>query len=143
MLIGEHRSKVGNKNRLAIPKQIREELGDGLIITRGYERSLILVNESLWHELIKSVEKRSLLNASVRDIKRYLIGGAQKIETDNQGRFVINSSLKNFAELNTDLIFVGIKNWVEIWDKAKWENKIDNLSENISDLADRLEEIDK
>jgi len=47
MLIGEYRSKVGEKKRVSLPKKFREELGEDLILTRGYEDALVIVNKSM------------------------------------------------------------------------------------------------
>jgi MraZ protein len=141
MLIGEYESKIGDKNRIAVPKKFRQELSENLIVTRGYERCLILVDEKRWKQLIVSIEVRPLLNASVRDVKRYLVGGAFEIELDNQGRFVVAGTLKDFASFDSEVIFVGIDNWVEIWSKERWLEKVDNLNKNIVDLADRLSEV--
>ena len=48
MLIGQYEGVVGEKSRVAFPKKFREVLGDKLIITLGYENSLILVSEKGW-----------------------------------------------------------------------------------------------
>ena len=53
MLIGEYRAKLGLKNRTALPKALRKELGEELIITRGYEGCLIIVDKAKWSKLIK------------------------------------------------------------------------------------------
>lgn len=141
MLIGEFESRIGDKNRIAIPKRFRDELEGKLIITRGYENTLILVDEKRWKDLIKTIEIRPLLNMNVRDVKRFLVGGAFEIEIDTQGRFVLNVLLKNFAEIKNDVVFVGIDNWIEIWSKERWIQKMDQLSKSVSDIAERLSEI--
>ncbi|HEX9804375.1 MAG TPA: division/cell wall cluster transcriptional repressor MraZ, partial [Candidatus Dojkabacteria bacterium] len=125
MLIGEYESKVGDKNRIAVPKQFREELKEKIVITRGYERCLILVDEKRWRSLLKSIEVRPLLDSSVRDLKRYLVGGANEVHLDNQGRFVLNNLHKEFAGFKESLVFVGIEDWIEIWDKETWVEKIE------------------
>jgi len=141
MLIGEYESKIGEKNRIAVPKRFRDLLKGELIITRGYENSLILVDKDRWKKLIKSIEVRPLLSANVRDLKRYLIGGAFEIELDNQGRFVLSSSLKEFSAIEKEVIFIGIENWIEVWAKKRWIEKIENLNKNVADIAERLSEI--
>ena len=141
MLIGEYESKLTDKNRVAVPKKFRDLLKANLILTRGYEKCLILVDESRWKKLIKSIEVRPLLNASVRDLKRYLIGGAYEIDLDVQGRFVMANPLKEFANITNEIMFVGIDDWIEIWDKREWQAKIINLNKNVADIAERLSEI--
>ena len=143
MLIGEFESKVGDKNRIAVPKKFRSELSENLIITRGYEQCLILLDEKRWKKLIRSIEVKPLLSANVRNVKRYLVGGAQEIDLDHQGRFVVNTMLKEFANFKEEIVFIGIEDWVEIWDKEKWIAKIHDLSNKITDIADRLVEQNK
>ena len=45
MIIGEYKSRIGEKKRVSLPKRFRDELGEEIILTRGYENSLILVNK--------------------------------------------------------------------------------------------------
>ena len=138
MLIGEYESRLGDKNRIFVPKVLRKELGENLIITRGYDQCLILVDKKRWKTLIQSIEVKPILSVSVRDLKRFLIGGALEVVLDKQGRFVLNAMLIDFAHLKKEIIFVGIKNWVEIWSKDKWIQRMDYLSKNIEDIAERL-----
>ena len=46
MLIGEYRSKVGAKNRIALPKKLREYLGESVVVMRGYEGALLVVSQN-------------------------------------------------------------------------------------------------
>lgn len=142
MLIGEYESKLGEKNRVAVPKKFRSELKGNVIITRGYENCLILVDTDRWKELVKSLEIRPLLSASVRDLKRFLVGGAYEVDFDNQGRFVLSQALIEFASLSNEVVFVGIENWIEIWSKDKWLEKITKLATEVEDIAERLTNLD-
>lgn len=138
MLIGEFPSQLGEKNRVVMPKKLREKLGENLIITRGYERCLILVDHERWESLVKVINSGTLLSISVRDTKRYLLGGAMDIEPDNQGRFVMPESLLDFSGIDKDLIFLGVGEWIEIWSSEKWKTKLNELSNNVADLAERI-----
>lgn len=138
MIIGEYLSKIGDKKRLAIPKKIREELGDNLILTRGYEGSLILVNKEMWSKLASEVVNGSFINKNIRDTTRFLVGSAVEIAPDNQGRIVVPSSLYSHANFNKEAIFIGLINWVEVWDKTKWEERLKYLEENGEDIANEI-----
>ena len=141
MLIGEYRAKLGLKNRTAFPKALRQELGEELIITRGYEGCLIIVDKAKWSKLIKLVEIRPLTNLDVRNTKRFLIGGASEIQLDSQARFVIPESLIKYAHLENEIMFVGILDWIELWDNGTWEKRIDQITKESADIADRLSNI--
>ena len=138
MLIGEYTSKIGQKKRISLPKKFREELGDEIILTRGYEDALILVNKDLWQNIAKDVINGSFINKNVRDTSRFLVGGAKEITTDNQGRFVIPTQLYQHANIKDEVIFVGLVNWIEIWDKEKWEERLQYLKQNSDEIAQEI-----
>ncbi len=138
MLIGEYRNRVGEKNRVALPIKFRGELGDSLIITRGYESSLIIVDKKLWANLIKEFGDRAFAMSKVRDTRRFLIGGAHEIDLDKQGRFVLPENLKEYAEIEEELVFIGLEDWIEVWDQVKWQEKLKVLKENAGEIAESL-----
>ncbi len=138
MFIGEYATQLGEKNRLAIPKKLRDEINGSVILTRGYENCLIMVDSSRWESLIKEINTKPLLSLNVRDTKRYIIGGAVEIEHDAQGRFVLPEALKIFGNISDKITFLGVGEWIEIWDEDRWKNKLNELSKNVSDIAERL-----
>lgn len=140
MLIGEFITPIGEKNRIALPKKLRAELSDELIVTRGYEHCLIVVDQSRWLALIAEIDKNPLFSLTVRDTKRFLLGGAFTLRLDKQGRFVIPEGLMQYARIVQNVTVVGVGNWVEVWDQDRWQQKVDYLAENSADIADRLGE---
>ena len=72
------------------------------------------------------------------EIQKDLYQVANEIEYDTQGRFVIPETLKIFADIQEKIIFIGVGEWVEVWSENKWRDKLDKLSENVSDIANRL-----
>ena len=138
MLIGEYRSKIGDKKRVSLPKKFRKELGENLILTRGYEDALVLVNKSMWEKIAEDVIGGSFINKNIRDTSRFLVGGAKEVQTDSQGRFVIPEALYEHAELSEEVVFIGLVNWVEIWSKDKWLKRLDYLKKNGDEIADEI-----
>lgn len=139
MIIGEYQSKIGEKKRVSLPKKFREELGEDIILTRGYEKSLILVNKGMWEKIGQDVINGSFINKNIRDTSRFLIGSAVEISLDKLGRFVIPNSLFQYAEIKTDIVFLGLVNWIELWDKSKWEERVMYLDSNSDKIADEIE----
>lgn len=138
MLIGEYKSTLGKKKRVSLPKKFRAILGENLILTRGYEQALIVVNEGLWKKVAEEVMNGSFINKDIRDTSRFLVGGAKEIELDKQGRFVIPQSLLEHAGLEEEVVFIGLVNWVEIWDKKKWEERVKYLQEHGEEIAQEI-----
>lgn len=138
MIIGEYRSKIGDKKRVSLPKRFRDELGEEIILTRGYEDALILVNKGMWEKIAKDVIGGSFINKNVRDTSRFLIGGAIEISIDKQGRFLIPDSLFDHAGLSKDVVFIGLINWIEVWDREKWDKRVEYLKANGDEIANEI-----
>jgi len=138
MLIGQYEGKVGAKGRTAFPKKFREILGDKLIITFGYENSLIVVSEQNWKALLEGTEGKPFIQSETRETQRFLLGGAVPIELDSKGRFILPSFLRQFAGVKEEIIFLGLSRYVEVWDKTKWLEYRKNLENRIDRISQRL-----
>ncbi len=138
MLLGQYEAKFGAKNRIAFPKKLREVLGDKLIITLGYENSLVMVSEEGWRALLEGTEGKPFIHTETRETQRFLLGGASFIELDEKGRFVLPSYLRQFAQIQEEVVFIGLSRYVEMWDKKRWEVYRENLEKNIDTIAKRL-----
>lgn len=138
MIIGEYKSTIGDKKRVSLPKKFREQLGEEIILTRGYEDSLILVNKGMWERIAKDVINGSFINKNVRDTSRFLIGGAIEISIDKLGRFLIPESLFQHAGLKKEVVFLGLINWIEVWDKEKWDKRVEYLKTHGDEIAEEI-----
>jgi MraZ protein len=138
MLLGRYSSKIIEKGRLAFPAKLRGELGRRIVITQGYEKSLIVVSEKGWEGLIEGAGRKPFIFGAARDTTRFLLGAAQVIILDKQGRFVLPSYLANYARIKKEAIFLGLGTYVEIWDRKKWEEYQKKLETNIEDISERL-----
>ncbi|MCL5435183.1 MAG: division/cell wall cluster transcriptional repressor MraZ [Patescibacteria group bacterium] len=138
MLIGQYEGRLGAKNRIALPKKFRDVLGDKLIITLGYENSLIVVSEKGWKALLEGTEGKPFIQSETRETQRFLLGGASNVELDSKGRFIIPSYLRDFAKIKTDVVFLGLFRYIEIWDKDEWAQYRQNLEKNIDRISQRL-----
>lgn len=138
MILGQYEGKVGVKSRVAFPKKFRETLGDKLIITKGYEQTLIIVSEEGWKALLEGTEGKPFIQSEARETQRFLLGGAAFVELDSKGRFIIPFYLRSFAEIKDEIIFLGLSRYVEVWDKTRWEQYSKNLEGNIDKISQKL-----
>lgn len=140
MLIGQYEGKIDIKGRTAFPKKFREILGDKLIVTLGYENSLIVVSEENWKALLEGTEGRPFIQSETRETQRFLLGGASNVELDGKGRFILPAYLRNYGQIKNEVIFLGLSRYVEIWDKSKWQEYRKVLEKNIDSISQRLVE---
>lgn len=137
-LLGQYEVSVGQEGRIALPARVRKEIGDKVIITYGFEKSLIVVSEANWTRLISELKSSSLFASNARDTKRFLFGGASSASLDKQGRFLLPEYLREYAEIEDEVIFVGLESYAEIWDKKRWVKHTSALQGEIEKIAESL-----
>ena len=140
MLLGQYESRIGEKHQIGLPKKLRDVLGDRLIVTKGFEHCLIIVTEANWKTLLEGTEGKPFTNKSTRELQRFLLGNATYVQLDQKGRFVVPEYLRQFARIETDIVFIGVQRFVEIWNKKDWEAHQEELAKNIESIAERLSE---
>ena len=124
MLTGEFNHSIDAKGRLIIPSKFRENLGENFVITKGLDGCLFLYPDSEWKIFEEKLRTLPLTNKDARIFTRFFLGSAVDGGLDKQGRVLISSALRNFANLEKEVVLVGVLDRVEIWDKAKWRKII-------------------
>ena len=124
------------KGRLIMPAKIRDDMGDKFIITKGLDGCLFGFSSKEWNNFEEKLKTLPLTNKNARDFVRFFLSGATECEVDKQGRFLISSNLRKYAQLDKEAVITGVGTRIEIWDKDKWEAY--NSEENIS--ADQIAE---
>lgn len=138
MLIGQYEAKVDQKGRTAIPKKLRDSLGEEIIVTLGYENSLIIVAREQWQALLEGTAGRPFIEYETRETQRFLLGGASFVSLDGKGRFILPSYLREFAKIKDEIVFLGLSRYLEVWDKKRWVEYRANLEKNIEGISSRL-----
>ena len=129
MFRGSSIVNLDEKNRLAIPKKFREKLlenSSSLVLTAHPEKCLILYNISEWIPIEKKLMSLSSFDPKISSLQRLLVGYAEELAQDKAGRILISQSLKQFAEIQEQIIIIGQGSHFEIWDKNKWDTKINH-----------------
>ncbi len=141
MFIGQYIQKLNEKGRTALPVKYRREIGENAIVARWYEGCLVIVGLGNWQSLIERLTGRSeIITAPVRDTDRFILGSAFDVRFDRQGRFVIPKLLRVYAGLKDEVVFVGLGNRVEVWDKDAWDKREKVVQETATELVEKLSE---
>ncbi|WP_054953418.1 division/cell wall cluster transcriptional repressor MraZ [Flaviflexus massiliensis] len=138
MFLGTYEPKLDEKGRLILPAKYRDQLADGLVITRGQERCLYVFKVEDFMEMQEQARQAPLSNKEARNYLRVLMSGAVDQEPDRQGRISIPANLRTYAGLERDLAVIGTGNRVEIWNADAWSSF---LEEQEAAFSDRDEEI--
>lgn len=139
MLIGQYHSKLTDKNRIAVPRKFREELGEEVIIARWYENCLVLVSGEYWEGFLLRLSGISgSITSPVRKIDRFVLGSAYEVALDKQGRFVVPDALLAHAEIKDEVVFVGLRDRIEIWSSTSWKELETNIQKDASDAIEKI-----
>ena len=139
MYLGEYRSSITSGSRIAIPKPFRTFGDDGVVLTRGYEGCIVLIGKSSFEKLLEGVADMPFILADKRLTARFLLAGAHEVVPDAQGRFVLPESLAEHAGVTSqEVAFLGLGNWIEIWDLARWKEYQKKLDGESVEIANRL-----
>ncbi|RCK70611.1 MULTISPECIES: division/cell wall cluster transcriptional repressor MraZ [Desertihabitans] len=138
MFLGTHTPKLDEKGRLILPAKFREELAEGLVITRTQDRALAIYPMATFVRMTSEIASAPTSVKQVRDYQRMLAAGASDETPDKQGRITIPPHLRSYAGLEKDVVVIGAINRVEVWDVQTWQ---EYSAEQESAFADMNEEV--
>lgn len=124
MFLGTFEPNLMDKGRIALPKKIRQELGDErMVLTIGFEKCIFGFKSKDWEVVTQAELSRPLFSDKQgRDLRRKMCAEAVNIELDSQGRFVIPEGMVNFADITNKIVVIGAGDHFEIWNKKQWED---------------------
>ena len=142
-LIGTYDCKVDAKGRLMMPsgmkKQLASILEDGFVLRRSvFQPCLELYPMSEWQTVMQKVNKLNRFKKKNNDFIRRFNAGAKMVDIDGSGRLLIPKDLIGFAGISKNIVISPAVNIIEIWDKDKYEQAIDDATVDFADLAEEV-----
>jgi MraZ protein len=144
MFTGEYHHTIDEKNRLAIPSDIRDKVntkidGKGFFITIGLDVCLFMYTPKEWQNIVQKINQLPFTNEKARQFQRLFFSKAQEIpDYDPQGRILISQNLKDIAKIQKKAVIVGVSNRIEIWDETRWKNFESEHSKEYEKIAEEL-----
>ena len=138
MLIGEYHRNLDEKSRLVMPSKLIRELGDEVIITRGFEKSILVYSTQKWNKIIENFGDLSITKTDARKFMRIFLSSATSCKFDSQNRICIPSVLKSYASIEKETVILGIDDHLELWSETSYN---DFLNENLDSFAAIAENI--
>ena len=142
MLIGEYEHSIDTKGRLIMPSKLKDDIGEKFVITKGLDGCLFVYSLQEWQNFEEKLRTFPRTNKDARALIRFFLALARECEIDKQGRFLINSNLREFAGLEKEVVVIGVLNKIEIWSKEKWlkyseeeNNSADEIAEKMANLG--------
>lgn len=138
MFMGEFHHNVDEKGRLIIPSKFRNDLGSKFIITRGIEKCLFIYSLDEWNKIIDKLKELPFTRKDARTFMRMFLSGATECELDNNGRINIPNPLKEYANIQKEVIVIGVNERLEIWSNEGFNNFFNDNIDNFDEIAEGL-----
>jgi len=142
MFYGEYEHRLDKKGRIIIPSKFRETSKEHYVekffITRGLDTCLFMFPEEEWKSQEVRFKNLSFTKREARKFNRLFFSGAVESVPDKQGRILIPTYLKNYADIKKDIVLIGVSNRIEVWSKEKWHEFYNGTKESFEDIAEKL-----
>ena len=138
MFLGTHAPRLDEKGRLILPAKYREELAEGVVITKGQERCLYVFPQEEFTRITEALRTAPVTAKSVRDYSRVFFASASDDLPDKQGRITVPPALRTYAGLQRDCVVIGANTRLEIWDTQAWETYLAAQEDSFAEAAEEV-----
>ena len=118
--MGTFRPKLDEKGRLFLPAKFRSRLAEGVVVTQGQEKCLVVWPPEVFDRAADEVSARPMTSKAARSYARTFFSGADEVVPDKQGRIGIQPELRAYAGLERDVVVIGVRDRLEIWEPSRW-----------------------
>ena len=139
-LIREQVCKLDSKNRVVIPRKVRDRIdiqteGIGWYLVPGYDGTISLYTPATFQQLAAEHKAERFRQQNIRTFDRLYYGLSDHVEMDRLGRILIPGTMLRRTGMGRDLTIVGVRDHLEIWDKAKWEQFVADHFADYEEIA--------
>lgn len=139
MFMGEYSHSLDAKGRLIMPAKFREQLGDEFVVTKSPDKCLYVYTNEDWKNFEEKLAQLPITNKGTRQFVRFFLAGAATCEVDKQGRILLPAVLREYAQLDKEVILAGTSKRIEIWNKDRYLEDQKEYENNIDDIAANME----
>ena len=138
MFLGTHAPKLDDKGRVILPARFRDELANGLVLTRGQERCIYVFTSKDFDAHVERLREAPLTSKASRDFLRLFVSGASSERPDKQNRVTIPPALRDYAGLERELTVIGAGNRAEIWSTTAWDQYYQDREQAFSETEEEV-----
>ncbi len=140
MFFGEFEYKIDEKGRVPIPPKFRRELREGVILSPGVERCILVYTLAEWKKLAASLTSGPVARSKLRRLNRAIFATAFSLNIDGQGRIALPVPVREYAGIEDEVVVVGANNYLELWNKEQWEAEKAISQEQAWQIIESLEQ---
>ncbi len=123
MVLGKFSRSLDSRSRFSVPPAFRGSLAGGAYVTQGFDRNLQVLTAEAFREIYRTAISLNVANPLARLLLRLILGTAQESGVDAEGQLVIPEELKQFANLQNDILLIGQGEYFEVWAPDLWNQQ--------------------
>jgi MraZ protein len=135
MFIGSSNVALDQAGRVVLPTPFRAAQTESLIVTRGFDRCLQVFPRSVWNPIADRVSNLPIGSDAARNLRRLLFADAVEVSPDTNGSVELPPRLRDYANLDEQVVVSGMDTYFEIWSRAAWEAQNTQLEQAAATLA--------
>ena len=139
MFFGEFEYRIDEKGRVPIPPRFRRELKDGVVLTPGIEKCITAYSLPEWKKQATTLTTGSIPRSKLRRLNRAIFATAFSLNIDGQGRIALPIPLRQYADIEDEVVIAGANNYLELWNKEQWEAEKATSQEQTWQIIESLE----
>ena len=136
---GSAESTLDDKGRVNIPVRFREYFQGKLVITCGFERSVLIMTPAVWENFERSLRNSDAhIHAERQFLENKHLSQAQVVEVDKVGRIAVPATLRKYAGLTKDCMVIRSEGRMNIWDSGTWDAYLEENDELAREAINKL-----
>lgn len=122
--VGRFEHSVDSKGRVILPARFRDAFARGGFLSSNREGCVALWTPGEFERQMAEMLEGSKSDRDGRNRARVWAADSLDVEVDKQGRMAIPARLREFAQLETDVLIMGAIDRIELWNPAVWEERV-------------------
>jgi len=140
MFLGSFNYTIDAKGRVSIPARLRKfvspDANDTFVFTRGSLKCINIYPMNYWKELLESkLDKLNSFDPDDTKFLRLFLPSAAEDQFDTQSRLLVPKRLIEFAEIEKDVIILGMNKYIEVWNPKLYEEYLKEIEEPYETIA--------
>lgn len=138
LLTGTYQRSLDEKKRLAFPKRVREQLREPaqLFVTPGPDQCLWIYTQDALEVLAEKLDQAPATDSEARIFRRLYFAQIEAVDVDRSGRVLIPDRLIQFAGLQHEVVLIGVRDHLELWDAARWQRYLAEHAPRFDSVAE-------
>ena len=139
---GQFHYSLDAKGRLNIPAKFRRalapEANETFVAIRGFDPCLFLYPLDEWKKFEDKLRQLPTNKERNRRFLRMITSNASEDRCDKQGRISIPADLLKTAQVQKEVLILGVLDRIEIWNPDVYQQHLDASGESYEDIAENI-----